>query len=77
MIVGYFFIKNLFVGVVIAGYNRESEKTGQSISLTEEQRKLLETELLTFRIKPLYRHQKPKNKCRACVFSMMHGDESS
>jgi hypothetical protein len=56
MIVGYFFIKNLFVGVVIAGYNRESEKTGASISLTEEQRKLLETELLTFRLKPLFRH---------------------
>lgn len=76
MIVGYFFMKNLFVGVVIAGYNRESEKTGQSISLTEEQRKQLETELLTFRIKPIYRHQKPKNKCRACIYSMIHGEEN-
>jgi hypothetical protein len=56
MIVGYFFIKNLFVGIVIAGYNRESEKNGASISLTDEQRQLQETELLTFRLKPLYRH---------------------
>lgn len=51
MIVGYFFIQNLFVGVIIAGYNRESEKGGStSISLTEEQRKKFETDLLTFRV---------------------------
>jgi hypothetical protein len=34
MIIGYFFIQNLFVAVVIAGYNREVE-LNSSIALTE------------------------------------------
>jgi len=36
MIVGFFFIQNLFVAVVIAGYNRESDKLGSSLAMTEE-----------------------------------------
>ena len=56
MIVGFFFIQNLFVAVVIAGYNRESEKSGSSLSMTKEQLRQTETELLKFKTKPIYRH---------------------
>lgn len=40
MIVGYFFIQNLFVALVMASYNREIENHS-SIILTEEQQKLV------------------------------------
>jgi hypothetical protein len=36
MIIGCFFIQNLFVAVVIAGYNRESGKSGSSIAMTDD-----------------------------------------
>ena len=35
MIVGSFFMLNLFVGVVISTYNREKEKLGKDFMLTE------------------------------------------
>ena len=37
---------NLFVGVVISTYNREKERLGKDILLTDEQREWLETKLL-------------------------------
>lgn len=52
IIVGAFFITNLFVGVVISSYNRESERLGKDFLLTKEQRKWIETKLLTVRVKP-------------------------
>ncbi len=38
IIVGSFFILNLFVGVVISTYNRERERLGRNFLLTENQR---------------------------------------
>ena len=46
IIVGSFFMLNLFVGVVISTYNREKERLGKDILLTEDQRKWLETKML-------------------------------
>ena len=36
MIVGNFFLLNLFVGVVISTYNREKEVLGRNFLLTEK-----------------------------------------
>jgi hypothetical protein len=46
VIVGNFFITNLFVGVVVSTYNREKEKLGKFFLLTEDQKKWLKTKLL-------------------------------
>ena len=35
MIVGSFFILNLFVGVVVSNFNREKEKIGKDFLLTK------------------------------------------
>jgi hypothetical protein len=35
MIIGYFFISNLFIGVIITTYNREKEVLGRSLALTD------------------------------------------
>ena len=43
IIVGSFFILNLFVGVVISTYNREKEKLGKNFLLNDKQKKWLET----------------------------------
>jgi hypothetical protein len=46
VIIGNFFITNLFVGVVVSTYNREKEKLGKYFLLTEDQKKWLKTKLL-------------------------------
>jgi len=38
MIVGSFFILNLFVGVIISTFNREKENLGKSFLLSDEQK---------------------------------------
>ena len=73
MIVGYFFIQNLFVALVIAGYNREAE-LNSSIALTEAQRKLVETEYMTFRVHPMLVNSKPTNKIRKFAFNLLRGN---
>ena len=46
VIVGSFFMTNLFVGVVISSYNREREKLGNHFLLTLEQKKWLQTKIM-------------------------------
>lgn len=41
MFIGFFFILNLFMGVVVSTYNREKDKLGNNFLLTEEQKKWL------------------------------------
>jgi len=41
IVVGNFFLLNLFVGVIITTYNREKENIGKHFLLTEKQRKWL------------------------------------
>lgn len=41
VIIGNFFIMNLFVGVLVSTYNREKEILGKNFLLTEEQKKWL------------------------------------
>ena len=49
MIVGCFFMINLFVGVVISNYNREKDDLGKLFLLTSEQKKWLEAKMLVIR----------------------------
>lgn len=44
--IGFFFITNLFVGVVVSAYNREKEKLGDDYLLTDKQKKWLEIKML-------------------------------
>jgi len=70
IIVGSFFILNLFVGVVISTYNREKEKLGKFFLLTEEQKKWLEAKLMVIQSKPKVLLQEPSNHYRRSVFKM-------
>lgn len=70
IIVGAFFITNLFVGVVITSYNRESENLGKHFLLTAEQKKWIETKLLTTSVKPKLAARVPKNKVRLLFFKL-------
>jgi hypothetical protein len=54
VIIGNFFITNLFVGVVVSTFNREKEKLGNFFLLTEEQKKWLKTKLMLIKAKPVY-----------------------
>jgi len=62
IIVGNFFILNLFVGVVISNYNREKEKLGKDFMLSKGQKKWLETKLMLIKTKPKVLKLEPKNK---------------
>lgn len=64
IVFGSFFIQNLFVGVVISEYNRQSEKLGKNFLLTEDQKNWIETKLMLTKIKPKVLPEPPKNKCR-------------
>ncbi len=72
IIVGSFFMLNLFVGVVISTYNREKEKLGKDFLLTTEQKKWLETKLLLIQSKPKALHKEPKNKIRNFFYRLVH-----
>ena len=50
---------NLFVGVVISSFNRESENIGKHFLLTEEQKKWIETRLLVVRVNPKSAYIRP------------------
>jgi len=45
IIVGNFFLLNLFMGIVISKYNRERELNGKNFYLTEEQKKWVKNRL--------------------------------
>ena len=68
IIFGAFFITNLFVGVVISTFNRESDRLGKHFLLTEQQKKWIETKLLVVRINPKLAYKRPKNACRSKVY---------
>ena len=71
IIFGAYFMANLFVGVVISSFNRESEKLGKHFLLTDEQKKWIETKLLVTRINPKYANKRPQHWIRAKVFDIV------
>jgi voltage-dependent calcium channel L type alpha-1D len=65
IIFGAFFITNLFVGVVISAYNRESERLGKDFLLTDKQKKWRETKVLVLKMRPKVAMIRPlSNKLR-------------
>ena len=46
IVIGNFFMLNLFVGVIISTYNREKELLGKNFLLTEKQRKWLSNKIM-------------------------------
>jgi hypothetical protein len=52
IILGSFFIQNLFVGIVITTFNREKERLGKSFLMTEKQKEWIDIKLLMVRTKP-------------------------
>lgn len=59
ILIGTFFITNLFVGVIISTFNRERETLGSTFLLTDEQKKWLDTKLMIIQAKPKLFMKKP------------------
>lgn len=70
IIVGSFFLLNLFVGVVISTFNREKDKIGGNNLLTERQKSWLDTKLIAIRAKPKKLLKKPKDPLRKLCFKV-------
>jgi len=70
IIIGSFFILNLFVGVVISTYNREKEKLGKNFLLTEGQKQWLQTKMVAYRAMPKVYLARPRNKMRRCFYTI-------
>jgi len=68
VIVGDFFFMNLFVGVIIAKYNRENELAGKNHLLTETQRKWLQNRMNIIFSQPVYKMVMPSNQLRQPFF---------
>jgi len=72
IIVGSFFILNLFVGIVISTFNREKERLGRSFLLTDKQKEWLDIKLLLFRSKPKKVYQSHSNAARKFLYAVQN-----
>jgi hypothetical protein len=70
IIVGSFFLINLFVGVVISSFNRERDSIGGNILLTDRQKEWIETHTKVLKAKPLKKFRVPENKVRATCYKI-------
>jgi hypothetical protein len=53
IVIGSFFLLNLFVGVVHSSYKRETDQLGGYNSMTDSQRELVDIHLMVLRSKPI------------------------
>jgi len=75
IIVGSFFVMNLFVGVTIDKFNEMKEKQeGKSVFLTNEQRNWVSIQKLLVDIKPMRSFVEPEGALRKAVFSLVITD---
>ena len=65
---------NLFVGVVISSFNRESENLGKHFLLTAEQKQWIETRLLVVKVNPKLAYIRPESRFRAIFFDICQHD---
>lgn len=65
MIVTSFFVKNLFIGIVIATYNRVRERQSKDYLISSEQKQWLNIKLMVLRSNPKLRPTEPENRCRS------------
>jgi len=70
IIYGTFFILNLFVGIVIATFNREKERLGKNFLLTDQQKEWLSMKVVIFSSKPKKLIRNHKSKVRRVALSI-------
>jgi len=76
IIVGSFFVMNLFVGVTIDKFNEMKDKQeGKSVFLTPEQRNWVAIQKLLVDIRPTRKMSVPDNAARRSVFHVVVSDE--
>ncbi len=61
VIFGNFFINNLFIGVILAKYNREQELFGKNFMLTDAQKKWVKNRLEIVYAQPKFKMNLPFN----------------
>jgi len=59
VILGNFFVMNLFIGVLISKYNREKELQGKDFMLTESQKKWVKNRMNILQSQPIFRFKEP------------------
>jgi hypothetical protein len=70
LIIGAFFLLELFVGVTIDNFNKIREKTGRGL-MTEAQKKWAATQSFVMKIKPERRIKRPTDKVRAWCYDFI------
>lgn len=73
LIVGAYFVLELFVGVTIDNFNKIRAKTGRSL-MTEGQKNWARTQQFVLKIRPMRRIQRPTTKIRAKAFDIIMPD---
>jgi hypothetical protein len=68
VIIGNFFLMNLFIGVIITQYNREKELMGKDFMLTEQQKKWVKDRIMILQTQPKYKMKLPINEFRQPFF---------
>ncbi len=68
VVIGNFFLLNLFVGVIITTYNREKELVGKDFMLTDIQKKWLKSRKMIVSAEPKFRMKLPYEDWRQPFF---------
>jgi hypothetical protein len=71
MLIGAFFVMELFVGVVIDNFNRLREKKGGNIFMTEEQEAWAKTQAFIMKIKPEKKIKKPEGAFSSWCYNLV------
>lgn len=71
MVVGSFFVMNLFVGVIIDNFNRMKATMGSNAFLTDEQKLWVSTQQVASRVRPIRLIKAPENRFRLMMFDIM------
>ncbi|TMW67789.1 hypothetical protein Poli38472_007461 [Pythium oligandrum] len=71
MMVGSFFVVNLFVGIIIDNFNSMKAKLGGEIFLTEDQKKWIEAQKAASRVGPIRKLRRPNHHLRGLVFDIV------
>ena len=68
VMLGNFFIMNLFIGVLISKYNREKELLGKDFMLTESQKKWVKNRMNILQSQPIFRFKEPNEGWRGAFY---------
>ncbi|GLE00221.1 hypothetical protein PINS_up008948 [Pythium insidiosum] len=71
ILIGSFFVVNLFVGIIIDNFNRMKAALGGDFMLTEEQKKWIEAQKAASRVGPIRKLRRPNHRFRGPVFDIV------